>query len=440
MRDIGPKTNFLWSFSPTAVRALSTAVAVMATACGGGGNSSPGPQATPAGCVSGSETLTIVSGNGQTAPPGSLLPEPATLRLTCESFANRGTTIPVVGATVRWQAYSGLVDGTSSTTKQTESNGTSSVAWTLASNFAPQVIQANHVTPGGYERNVGFTAVAATTTTTATTCQDGGGTDHGTLTVTAVDVAWTAAGSPHRGGTIRLDNGARLSVEAGAVICLAEIAGPVTAEGSAQAPVRLFGTSMPISPRLSHVLVENAIKVGSVTSPAQYITESTLRWTTARNPLTCAQVAASVVDGVRISGYGSQECAALHLVAYEDGWYGPFASVKARIVDSVGDGVFVAGSVGYFSFTNCEVSSSGRHGIVVPLPASAPSSSLSVSATGCNLFGNRGDAIHNQSTIRVNASGNWWGDPAGPLGANGDGTSGNVDASSPSPAPLSLGW
>jgi len=447
MRNIGPTTNVLWSFSPTAVRALATATAVMATACGGGGNSSPGnnpspaPQATPAGCVSGSETLTIVSGNGQTAPPGSLLPEPATLRLICESFANRGTTIPVAGATVQWQTNSGLVDGTSSTTKQTDSSGTSSVAWTLASNFGAQDIQAFHLTPWGHQRNVAFTAVTATTTTTATTCQDAGGTDHGALTVTAVDVAWTAAGSPHRGGTIRLDNNARLSIEAGAVICLAEIAGPVTAEGSAQAPVRLFGTSMPISPRLSHVLVENAMKVGSVTSPAQYITESTLRWTSARDPLACAQVAASVLERVRISGYGSQDCAALHLVATEAGWYDPYATVSARIVDSVGDGVLVAGSVGGgFSFTNCEVSSSGRHGIVVPVPASAPIFPFSVSATGCNLFGNRGDAIHNPSSITVNASGNWWGDPAGPLGANGDGTSGSVDASNPRSTLLSLGW
>lgn len=446
MRNIRPTTNSLWSFSPTAVRALSTAVAVMATACGGGDYSSgPVSQATPAGCLSGSETLTSVAGNGQTAPPGSLLPEPATVRLTCESFANRGTTIPVVGASVQWQAYSGLVDGASRTTTQTDSSGTTSVAWTLAANFAPKGLQANHVTPRGRDAHVAFNAVTATTTTAATACQDAGGTDHGALTVSAVDVAWTAAGSPHRGGTIRMDNNARLSIEAGAVICLAEIAGAVTAEGTAQAPVRFFGTSMPIAPWLSHVVVENALKVGSVASPAQSITDSTLRWTSARDPLACAQVAVSthIWELLRtvISGYGSQECAALHISAFEDSYnYGYPVRVETRIVDSIGDGVFIAGSVGGIGFNNCEVSSSGRHGIVVPVPASAPASSFSVSATGCNLFGNGGDAINNQSTIRVNASGNWWGDPAGPLGPNGDGTSGSVDAGSPSPAPLSPGW
>lgn len=458
MRNIGPTTNLLWSFSPTAVRALSTAVAVMATACGGGGNPSPVintppvEQATPAGCVRGSETLSIVTGNGQTARPGSLLPEPATVRVTCESFANRGTTIPVVGVTMRWLAknnagpiwlaYSpSLVDGASSTTTQTDSSGTSSVAWTLASNFSLQGVDVFFVNSRGEDVGVNFNARVTATMTAATTCQDAGGTDHGALTVTAVDMAWTAAGSPHRGGTIRLDNNARLAIEAGAVICLAEIAGPVRAEGTAQVPVRFFGTSMPIQPILWHALVENAIKVGSVTTPSPYIADSTLRWTTARDPLACAQVVATEVYGVRISGYGSQECAALHLVASETGFYGPFAAVRARIVDSVGDGVFVPGSVGEFALFECEISSSGRHGIVVSPPAfGAPIGTQGVYASFCNLFGNRGDAIHNQSSITVGAGSNWWGDPAGPLGASGDGTSGNVDASNPSPAPLSLSW
>lgn len=442
MRNIRPKTNPLWSCFSTAGRALSTAVTVMATACGGGDNyhSSPGPQATSAGCVSGTETLTIVAGNGQTAAPGSLLPEAATVRLTCESFANRGTTIPMVGAAVQWWPYYSLVDGISSKTTQTDSSGTTSVAWTLAYNFAPKGIYVNHVTPRAPEAHVTFNAVTVTTTTTATTCQDAGGTDHGALTVSAVDVAWTAAGSPHRGGTIRLDNNARLSIEAGAVICLAEIAGAVTAEGTAQAPVGFFGTSMPVAPQLSHALVENAMKVGSVTSPAWSITDSTLRWTSARDPLACAQVAASALNRVQISGYGSQECAALHLVSTEPGWYDPYATVAAKIVDSVGDGVFVAGSWGTFSFNDCEVSSSGRHGIVVPVPARAPIDPFIVSVARCNLFGNHGDAISNQSTVKVQASGNWWGDPAGPFGPNGNRTSGDVDAGSPSQAPWSLAW
>lgn len=438
MHHIEPRANLLRSISATPRRVLSTVVAVMAGACGGSDyTSNPwSPQATPAGCVSGSETLTIVAGNGQTAAPGSQLPEPATVRLTCESFENRGTTIPVVGATVQWWPSSGRVNGASSTTTQTDSSGTTSVAWTLAANFAPKGMHVNHVTPRRRDVYVTFDAVTATTATTATTCQDAGGTDHGALSVSAVDVAWTAAGSPHRGGTIRLDNDARLSIEAGAVVCLAEIAGAVTAEGTAQVPIRFFGTSMPISPSLSHVVVENATKVGSVASPAQSITDSTFRWTAARDPLVCAQVIASVLYHVQISGYGSQECAALHLVATEPGWYDPYATVAARIADSVGDGVLVEGSWGTFSFQDCEVSSSGRHGIVVPGP---PGQSL-VSVARCNLFGNRGDAINNQSTIKVDASGNWWGDPTGPFGPNGDGTSGNVDAGAPSAAPLSLGW
>jgi len=372
------------------------------------------------------------------------LPEPATVRLTCESFASRGTTIPVVGATVQWGGY-GLVNGAAGMETRTDNNGVTSVTWTLAFNTAPeQYLTATHSTPRGYVRSVGFTAFRTPTTTTATTCQDAGGTDHGALTVTAGDAVLLAAGSPHRGGTIRLADGAGLYVEAGAVICLSEIDGRVIAEGRSDAMVRFFGTSMPVSPELRHVHVQNAMKVGSVGRPAVVIEDSTFRWTSARDPLACAQVAVSTANGdvrrVLISGYGSQECAALHVSADEIGYYGYPLSIQARIVDSVGDGVVIAGSVGSVSFTNCEVSSSGRHGIVVPVPASAPAEPGGVSVSGCNLFGNGGDAINNQSSITVNASGNWWGDPAGPLGASGDGTSGNVDAGSPSPVPVIISY
>ena len=36
-------------------------------------------------------------------------------------------------------------------------------------------------------------------------------------------------------------------------------------------------------------------------------------------------------------------------------------------------------------------------------------------------------------------AGNWWGDPTGPQGANGDGVLGHVDAGNPLAAPLDLG-
>lgn len=417
-------------------------VAITLVACGGGENYyTAGPrQLAPPGCLAGSETLTIVSGNGQTGAPGALLPERATVKLTCDSVANPGTTIPAVGALVEWSPLWGLVDGTSFTATRTDNTGTTSVTWKLAANFAQKRVQATHVTPLGLISQVDFDAATTATTTTATTCQDAGGTDHGTLGVSDVDVAWTAAGSPHRGGTFRLDNFARLSIEAGAVVCLDEIAGFVTAEGTAQAPIRFFGTSMSIYPVLSHVVVENALKIGSVTRPAWSIADATLRWTSARDPLACAQVAGSSLLRVQISGYGSQECAALHLAAIPDPYYVATATVSARILDSVGDGVLLAGSLADFSFTDCEIASSMRHGIVVPVPASGFSAPNSVLVQGCNLFGNGGNAIHNQSTTKVTASGNWWGDPAGPSGANGDGIFGDVDAGSPSATALTLGW
>ena len=116
--------------------------------------------------------------------------------------------------------------------------------------------------------------------------------------------------------------------------------------------------------------------------------------------------------------------------------YGP-ASVSARVLDSIGDGVVVVAPTPFHGgnsveFGGCEVSSSGGHGIVI---ASHP-----VKASGCNLFGNDGNAIVNRSAVSVSAIGNWWGDPAGPMGPSGDGVSGNVDFSNPASAPASLAY
>jgi hypothetical protein len=425
-------------------RLLAACAIVGLTGCGGGesgGNILVPPVGPPtaAGCVRGTETLTVVLGNAQSAPPGASLSAPPTARLACESHASRGTMMPLVGANVVWNASGqGLVDGVPSTTKQTDADGLTSVGWKLAPGFASQSITASHaVRP--QDVSVVFTVSVTATTTTATTCQDAGGTDHGAVTVTAVDEAWTAAGSPHHGGTIRLDNNARLFIEAGAVICLSEIAGRVEAYGSEQAPIRFFGTSMPASPSLRHVRAENAMKVGSIGSPAIMIVDSTFRWTTARDPLACAQVVVAGFGGPQrtlVSGYGSQDCAALHVRSYD--YYGYPGIVEARVVDSVSDGILIDSSSDSVSFANCEVSSSGRHGIVVPLMSGG--NSATVSAMACNLFGNVGDAINNQSSLTVSAGGNWWGDPAGPAGAAGDGVFGNVDAGNPSATPLGLGY
>jgi hypothetical protein len=433
--------------------------------CGGGDAPAPAPVSNPppppppppplasvtlAGCVAGTQTLSIVSGNRQSAAPGAQLPERPTARLTCESSANRGTTAAVVGETIHWNVGSrGRIDGSQSTlTLQTDSGGNTSVAWTLGSNFSAQHTGAYHSVPNRYS-SVEFQASVTPTTTSATSCQDAGGTDHGATTVVAADQAWRAADSPHRGGMIRLDNETLLSVEAGAVVCLGEIDGLVVADGRAQAPIRFFGTSLPKAQGLSYVRAENALKVGSPGSPVSRISDSAFTRTSALEAAACAQVAvgsggAWIVRSV-ISGYGSADCAAMHVMSEPSltspGYYDETVSINARILNSVRDAIFIADRMQQVALYDCEVSGSGRHGVVVPPSVVATGGTPpGMRVRGCNLFGNGGDAINNSFTFTVNAANNWWGDPAGPAGPNGDGVSGNVDAGLPLATPATLGY
>jgi hypothetical protein len=432
-------------------RAASTIVLVTLISCGGGGTSTPPGQQTAAGCVAGSERIAKIAGDGQTAAPGTLLPERPAVRVTCESFANRGTTMPMAGAAVQWQVLTrGSVDGATTVPKQLDADGITSVAWTLPNGFGAQAVRVALVAPNP-PLGVEFDAAVAASTTTAQSCQDAGGTEHGASIVIAADAAWTAADSPHRGGTITLDNGAVLSIEAGSVVCVAAIdrlndTGTLVAHGSGDKPIRFFGTALRIADDLRHVRAENVPTVGS-SRPASRIEDSTFRWSEERNPLMCAQIVVGGSDldaGVTlrrtlIERYGSSDCAALRVIHESCCWwdYGP-TSVDLRIVGSVGDAVSVLPGAALF-FTNCEVSGSGRHGIVVSASGD-PVTESAVVIHGCNLFGNDGKAVINEATASIDAQGNWWGDAAGSSGPNADGVSGVVDVAHPLAAPATLSF
>ena len=58
-----------------------------------------------------------------------------------------------------------------------------------------------------------------------------------------------------------------------------------------------------------------------------------------------------------------------------------------------------------------------------------------VVVSSCDLTGNGGAGVANEGMETVMARGNWWGDPSGPLGAEGDGVQGAVDHSEPRSVP-----
>lgn len=68
--------------------------------------------------------------------------------------------------------------------------------------------------------------------------------------------------------------------------------------------------------------------------------------------------------------------------------------------------------------TDCAISDNAGHGVWVE------QGTLRIER--CNLTSNTGNGLHNSVPDTVQATSNWWGDPAGPRGPNGDGVDGPV--------------
>ena len=68
----------------------------------------------------------------------------------------------------------------------------------------------------------------------------------------------------------------------------------------------------------------------------------------------------------------------------------------------------------------CDIRDNAGDGVIV-------ASGAGIQINDCNIERNGGMGIRNNSSNAVDARQNWWGDPAGPSGQNGDGVAGNVD-------------
>ena len=142
-------------------------------------------------------SLVLISGSGQTAPPGTTLPEPLVVRLVDAD----GNGIP--SRAVSWVIATG--GGTPSPpTSNTDSDGFASTAWTLGSADGPNVL--NAVVSDLVGGVVEFLAMATTgpsaslSTVTAAPGSIPAITGISTITVTVRDVS----GSPLQGATVTL--------------------------------------------------------------------------------------------------------------------------------------------------------------------------------------------------------------------------------------------
>jgi hypothetical protein len=96
------------------------------------------------------KTITSMSGDGQTAPAGTPLPQPLVVRLV-DTFGNG-----VAGATVDWQASDGIL---SQQTVTTGPDGSASVVWTLGQSLGVQTTTASF--QGATGSPITFTATAS---------------------------------------------------------------------------------------------------------------------------------------------------------------------------------------------------------------------------------------------------------------------------------------
>ncbi len=391
----------------------------------------------------------IVSGNDQSGQPGTTLPQD----LVVEYKDAQGNPAPPTS--VAWTSNAGLEFEFGITDAGT---GRTTNRWTL-SQFLPvgQVITVTATIAG--EDPVTF---RATTTSAppppppppALSCASAGGTE--VAAPVSANATWTAAGSPYR---VRsgsgVTNAAVLTIEPGALICVDPNVffdftndARLVAQGTAAAPVvftradpalrwrglRLVG-SPPAASVLDYVTIEFA-DAGFLAGNADVVSidHSVIRqsgFIALSLSAPGSQFLRSTVDGTeRVVGVIPNPAVGFAMPSNAAG----SIRFEGRIRGAAG--VALDLGTGTVQLANCEITGSAGNAIELKT-----NTVVGHTVSGCNIFGNGGFGVANTSTVNtLNAQNNWWGDPAGPSGPDGDGVSGMVDASSPRGSPVALDY
>ena len=410
------------------------------------------------------------------------------------ALVNCGGNVEVVpNVAIDWTVTSGggSVNGSGTARTTTATDGTSEVSWLFGPIDAVQSIEARlaEVSPP-VQAGLSHTVLVAG----PNACEVTGGTNLGGSRTVSADETWTKAGSPYFtlcptstpcAGEVTVSNGAVLTIEPGATVCVNKIrvadVSRIIAAGTAVEPIH-FGVrdrashweGMAFQPPsnasaisgasvLRHTVIENPLAVDVAAHPI--IVEDTLirrdssvsrqQDSSGAGVGGCARLAIrqhrlggiapsrvvrTIIDGLGSTpgfwdyGYG---CPALDIQISDET---PPLVVSARVINSWGPGVGItvrgaAKGVSQTLLTDCEISGSAEVGLFVDAEATADSLPR---ITSCNIFGNAQQGA--VASLQLDARGNWWGDPAGPHGPRGDGSIGNVDASNPLGAPVNLGY
>ena len=322
----------------------------------------------------------------------------------------------------------------------------------------------------GVRRTAWWTACCAVALTAFWSCSDSGtgpdadveadctqpGTPHsGAITASET---WRRTDSPHHVTgevTVGKEPSVTLTVEPGALICFAQGAsiatlqatvptgnggsspapgGVLLAAGTAELPI-VFTATDPAFPwdgitihesagrsLITHATLEHATKgiEGQVPADLEHVL---IRRIGGPAVVYWHYNAESHITDTRIDSAGLDGGAAMYI-------HGGTLR-RVQVTASGGVGMQVTRRYAQVTIRECAVSGSGDDGIRVTFRTIG-----TVPINECNLVGNAGVGIANGGTDTVDARGNWWGDPAGPGGPQGDGVSGPVDTSEPRSTPV----
>ena len=266
-------------------------------------------------------------------------------------------------------------------------------------------------------------------------CSDPGGTVHSTPVTPIGSETWTRAGSPHRvNGNVDVRGaGQILTIEAGVVVCFSTLgnltfdAGArLVARGTAQQPILFIAadtlgastawgvmafrgtpgdTSWLVNTRIAfggaggaQTMIlqdfnDHPVVIDSSVARKSLYTAITLRGTGGR-------LSRTRVDSMRAT-------ASAHPMVSVAG----SPTIEATLVRG-GSGGGIAVTSGTPQITGCLVTGSAGPGLDLY---------SQIAVTGNDFVGNAGPGILYRNVGVMNAAGNWWGDPAGPAGPNGDG-------------------
>jgi hypothetical protein len=361
----------------------------------------------------------VVAGDRQSGLPEQALPVPLQVQLL--DGANNG----VPNTQISWTAASdqGSFSPSSSTT---DASGKASTIWTLGPNLGDYTATASASLAGGASPTLTFTAIA----TTGNPCLLAGTVAPDEITQ---NTAWTKSGGPyHVQAQLLVSQGATLTVAAGTQICAD---GPIAvAQDGSDAKILVRGTlAEPVvfQPETDQSLWQGIFiySATSGTAPTSVLTGVVVKTGSLLN-----QGSVEIQDArfdrpptpVRPSFNGGTY--ALDNITIADGeggvsleLGGPGTVQRVRILGgTVGIGIATAN----LTLTDCEVTGTSGDAIVIE---EVPAAEGSTAIHHCNLFNNGGVGLRGATGgPLVDATGNWWGDPAGPSGPAGNGFLGNV--------------